>query len=232
MDWNDSYIASAFLPSRFVCPQGRTATATLDRGDISSNPRSRSARRGISNISYRKIFSEVCSQKVEDDGFVFLPDTIRVERIREDEAYEGVRVRVEGVADEEKPCRQFRRASQLHANVRGQEGNYGARDSCPRMPQAFRLPHRSSCARNWTSHSSGGRSVHRVGRRHLCRHHVILRCQTILAHAVSVYSQRGRHVVAAEHFLDGLDVRPFPYTENSPSCGAGCGTRNGPSRLP
>jgi predicted nucleotidyltransferase component of viral defense system len=51
--------------------------------------------RGISNVSYRKIFSEVCSQKVEDDGLTFLPDTIRVERIRDDEAYEGVRVRLE-----------------------------------------------------------------------------------------------------------------------------------------
>ncbi len=27
--------------------------------------------RGISNIGYRKIFSEVCSQKVEDDGLMF-----------------------------------------------------------------------------------------------------------------------------------------------------------------
>ncbi len=45
--------------------------------------------RGVSNTSYRKIFSEVCSQEVEDDGLTFLPDTIRVERIRDDEAYEG-----------------------------------------------------------------------------------------------------------------------------------------------
>jgi len=37
----------------------------------------------------------VCSQKVEDDGLMFLLDTIRAERIRDDEAYEGVRVRVE-----------------------------------------------------------------------------------------------------------------------------------------
>ena len=36
----------------------------------------------------------MCSQKVEDDGLRFLPDTIRVERIRDDEAYEGVRVRL------------------------------------------------------------------------------------------------------------------------------------------
>ena len=46
-------------------------------------------------MSYRKIFSEACSQKVEDDGLMFLSDTIRVERIRDDEAYEGVRVRLE-----------------------------------------------------------------------------------------------------------------------------------------
>jgi hypothetical protein len=46
-------------------------------------------------MSCRKIFSEVCSQKVEDDGLMFLSDTIRVERIRDDEAYEGVRVRLE-----------------------------------------------------------------------------------------------------------------------------------------
>jgi len=51
--------------------------------------------RGVSNTSYRKIFSEVCSQKVEDDGLTFLLDTIRVERIRGDEAYERVRVRLE-----------------------------------------------------------------------------------------------------------------------------------------
>ena len=51
--------------------------------------------RGVANTGYRKIFSEVCSQKVEDDGLTFLPDTIRADRIRDDEAYEGVRVRLE-----------------------------------------------------------------------------------------------------------------------------------------
>jgi hypothetical protein len=51
--------------------------------------------RGVSNASYRKIFSEVCSQKVADAGLTFLPDTLRVERIRDDEAYGGLRVRVE-----------------------------------------------------------------------------------------------------------------------------------------
>jgi predicted nucleotidyltransferase component of viral defense system len=47
-----------------------------------------------SDVNFRKVFSEVCSQNVEDDGLTFLPDTIRVERIRDEEAYEGVRVRV------------------------------------------------------------------------------------------------------------------------------------------
>jgi hypothetical protein len=37
----------------------------------------------------------VCSRTVEDDGLTFLRDTIRVERILDDEAYEGVRVRLE-----------------------------------------------------------------------------------------------------------------------------------------
>ena len=45
--------------------------------------------------NFRKVFSEVCSQNVKDDGLTFLPDKIRVERIRDEEAYEGVRVRVE-----------------------------------------------------------------------------------------------------------------------------------------
>jgi predicted nucleotidyltransferase component of viral defense system len=48
-----------------------------------------------SDINFRKVFSDVCSQNVEDDGMTFLPDTIRVERIRDEESYEGVRVRVE-----------------------------------------------------------------------------------------------------------------------------------------
>jgi predicted nucleotidyltransferase component of viral defense system len=51
--------------------------------------------RGPSDINFRKVFTEVCSQDVEDDGLTFLPDTIRVERIRDEETYEGVRVRVE-----------------------------------------------------------------------------------------------------------------------------------------
>ena len=51
--------------------------------------------KGMPNLSHQKIFSEVCSQDVEDDGLSFLSETIRVERIRDEEAYEGVRVLVE-----------------------------------------------------------------------------------------------------------------------------------------
>ena len=44
---------------------------------------------------YRKIFAEVCGEKVEDDGVIFLADTIHIEKIREEEAYEGIRVLLE-----------------------------------------------------------------------------------------------------------------------------------------
>src|SRR5215467_9562785 len=47
------------------------------------------------DLSYQKIFSDVCSQDVEEDGLSFLSDTIRIERIRDEEAYEGVRVLLE-----------------------------------------------------------------------------------------------------------------------------------------
>jgi nucleotidyltransferase AbiEii toxin of type IV toxin-antitoxin system len=39
---------------------------------------------GMSNVSYQKIFSEMCSQDVEDDGLSFRTETIRVERIRDE----------------------------------------------------------------------------------------------------------------------------------------------------
>ena len=51
--------------------------------------------RGPSDINFRKVFSEVCTQNVVDDGLTLLPDTIRVGKIRDEEAYEGVRVRME-----------------------------------------------------------------------------------------------------------------------------------------
>jgi len=55
--------------------------------------------KGMPNLSYRKIFSDVCSQVVEDDGLAFLSETVRVERIRDEEAYEGVRVLLEARLD-------------------------------------------------------------------------------------------------------------------------------------
>jgi Nucleotidyl transferase AbiEii toxin, Type IV TA system len=88
-------IASAFLPSRFVCPQGCAATTTLTAEAYRPTRDLDLLARGVSDVSYRKIFSEVCSQKIEDDGLMFLPDTIRADRIRDDEVYGGVRVLLE-----------------------------------------------------------------------------------------------------------------------------------------
>ncbi|MBV9483459.1 MAG: nucleotidyl transferase AbiEii/AbiGii toxin family protein [Acidobacteria bacterium] len=51
--------------------------------------------KGIPNLGYEKVFSEVCSQDVEEDGLSFPSETIRVERLRDEETYEGVRVRLE-----------------------------------------------------------------------------------------------------------------------------------------
>ena len=42
------------------------------------------------------VFREICIASVEDDGIDFDPDTIRVERIRDDSEYHGVRVRIQG----------------------------------------------------------------------------------------------------------------------------------------
>ena len=41
---------------------------------------------------YRKLFSEICEQTVEDDGLNFIAKTVAAERIKDDEDYEGVRV--------------------------------------------------------------------------------------------------------------------------------------------
>ena len=51
--------------------------------------------KGTPNLRYQKVFSDVLSQDVEDDGLSFLSETIRVEPIRDEEAYEGVRVLLE-----------------------------------------------------------------------------------------------------------------------------------------
>ena len=41
---------------------------------------------------YRRLFSEICEQTVEDDGLNFMANTVASERIRDEEDYEGVRV--------------------------------------------------------------------------------------------------------------------------------------------
>jgi len=41
---------------------------------------------------YRKLFSEICEQAVEDDGLNFMAKTVAAERIKDEEDYEGVRV--------------------------------------------------------------------------------------------------------------------------------------------
>lgn len=41
---------------------------------------------------YRRLFSEICEQTVEDDGLNFMAKTVAAERIKDDEDYEGVRV--------------------------------------------------------------------------------------------------------------------------------------------
>lgn len=42
-----------------------------------------------------QVFKDVCGMAVEEDGLVFLPETVRAERIKEDQQYEGVRVHCE-----------------------------------------------------------------------------------------------------------------------------------------
>ncbi len=42
-----------------------------------------------------QVFRDLCAQSVEDDGVVFGPDTVRATRIKEDEEYQGVRIRCE-----------------------------------------------------------------------------------------------------------------------------------------
>ncbi|MBI5502103.1 MAG: nucleotidyl transferase AbiEii/AbiGii toxin family protein [Deltaproteobacteria bacterium] len=44
----------------------------------------------------RKLFVEVCQERVEADGLLFDEGSVRAERIREDRLYEGLRVRIAG----------------------------------------------------------------------------------------------------------------------------------------
>jgi hypothetical protein len=43
-----------------------------------------------------KLFADVCRERVESDGWLFDAGSVRAERIREDQAYEGLRVRLAG----------------------------------------------------------------------------------------------------------------------------------------
>jgi hypothetical protein len=95
MDWNDSSRLSisphrdGFVLKGALLLQLWTAEIYRPTRDLDL------LGRALSDINFRKVFTDVCSQNVEDDGLTFLPGTIRVERIRDEEAYEGVRVRVE-----------------------------------------------------------------------------------------------------------------------------------------
>lgn len=52
--------------------------------------------RGASDASrLEQLFREIIGVQVEDDGLEFAPETVRGERIREEEEYEGMRVRFE-----------------------------------------------------------------------------------------------------------------------------------------
>jgi hypothetical protein len=84
--------SQCFQASRCLYPQRRASLSTVDLGALSSYARLGSARpRGRIGRPLPQIFTELCSQGVENDGLTFLPDTIRVERIRDEEEYDGVR---------------------------------------------------------------------------------------------------------------------------------------------
>jgi hypothetical protein len=61
------------------------ATKDLDLLALKSN----------STAHLEKVFREVCKLSVEDDGLVFLADSVSVEPIRENDIYQGVRVTLE-----------------------------------------------------------------------------------------------------------------------------------------
>jgi predicted nucleotidyltransferase component of viral defense system len=44
---------------------------------------------------WQKVFQELCRVTVVEDGLVFLPESVKVEEIRENQAYQGVRVKLQ-----------------------------------------------------------------------------------------------------------------------------------------
>lgn len=52
---------------------------------------------GVSSVEHlEQIFREICGTPVDDDGFEFKAHTVRGERIKEDQVYEGVRIHLRG----------------------------------------------------------------------------------------------------------------------------------------
>lgn len=55
---------------------------------------------GIGHLTHdrlRTIFAEACTVRVEDDGLSFVPDFVRTDEIRDDQEYQGVRIRMLGL---------------------------------------------------------------------------------------------------------------------------------------
>lgn len=46
---------------------------------------------------FEQVFRDVCDQEVEDDGLVFQADTISADRMKEDEQYQGIRLKLQAV---------------------------------------------------------------------------------------------------------------------------------------
>jgi hypothetical protein len=52
--------------------------------------------RGDNTLSYlEQVFSDICQTIVPDDGLEFNPDTIKSQKIKEDQEYEGVRINLQ-----------------------------------------------------------------------------------------------------------------------------------------
>ena len=60
--------------------------------------------RGANDIPrLAQIFRDLCAVKVEDDGIVFLPDTVRGEDIRQNQEYRGVRITLQARVAQARP---------------------------------------------------------------------------------------------------------------------------------
>jgi hypothetical protein len=47
-----------------------------------------------------KLFAEICRVEVEDDGLVFEPNSVKAEQIREDDEYQGIRIKLTAYLEE------------------------------------------------------------------------------------------------------------------------------------